>query len=366
MKRLIVSALCISVFFVGLGSLVEKAGAKFNSDEKALALIRAAKTAIGGESAVANIQSLRIKGTTSHSFKIDGVDRTESGEKEIALQLPNKLSKTVRIGKHDGDDAGERIVNKRVETVVIRKDKDGNEIVGTGRGEGTGIGISPGERKVIIVEDGDRTGELKTEGGEKVIVRRHDGEMPLKTENGDVRKIEEEMIARHSEMKQNELFRLTLGLLLSPPVEMAVNYTFGGETTIDNTPCNLVVAEVGGSSVKLYLDRGSNLPVMMAYTGEHMPMMIRFNKETPTPGNGEKDVLFFKKVHGPEATAEFQVRFSDYRSVGGVQLPYRWTTAAGEMREVFDVSSYEVNPADIAESFKDHKMMIRTKRPEGQ
>jgi hypothetical protein len=60
--------------------------------------------------------------------------------------------------------------------------------------------------------------------------------------------------------------------------------------------------------------------------------------------------------------AEFQVRFSDYRSVNGVQMPYRWvTTIAGVTDETFDVTSIEVNPANIAERFQNDKVMVRTK-----
>ena len=49
MKKFAVSVLTISVFFVGLGSLAEKVGARFKSDEKALEIIGKARTAIGGE-----------------------------------------------------------------------------------------------------------------------------------------------------------------------------------------------------------------------------------------------------------------------------------------------------------------------------
>lgn len=64
--------------------------------------------------------------------------------------------------------------------------------------------------------------------------------------------------------------------------------------------------------------------------------------------------------------AEVQVRFADYRSVGGVQLPYRWTTSvAGEISEVFDVTNYDVNPVNIAEKFQNQKVFVRTKK-EGQ
>jgi len=367
MKRFIVSALCVSVFFLGLGTLIEKVGARFKSDEKALELIKAAKAAVGGDNAIAGVQSLRIKGTTTHTFKIDGTERTDNGETEIAMQLPDKLSKMVRFGKSDGDPtAGEPIVNKRVETVIVQTDKNGNEIVGKGNGTGTGVVAEPGKR-VIVLTDGEKPAELKTQEGQTVFLRKGGSDdLPMKTENGELRtfKVDRaEMEAHHKQSQANELFRLTLGLLLSPPAALAVNYTFGGEVKAADRPCNLVVAEFGGSTVKLYLDRDSNLPVMMAYTAEAMPMIMHFNKEVPAPaGAGDKNVMFFRHTDGPAANTEYQVRFDDYRSTNGVQLPYRWVTSAGDMNEVFNVTSYELNPSDIANSFGQDRIAVGIKK----
>ena len=87
MKRFILSVLAVTVFCVGLGSLVERAGARFKSDEKALAIIRDARQAIGGETALIAVRSLVISGQTTRTLKIDGADKTVQGETEIAMQL---------------------------------------------------------------------------------------------------------------------------------------------------------------------------------------------------------------------------------------------------------------------------------------
>ena len=63
--------------------------------------------------------------------------------------------------------------------------------------------------------------------------------------------------------------------------------------------------------------------------------------------------------------AEFTVKFSDYRTVNGVQLPFKWTqTVGGELDETFDVTNYEINPANIADKFKNQNVMVRMKKPE--
>jgi len=239
-------------------------------------------------------------------------------------------------------------------------------MVNRGSGNGTGIGADQGKRVIVLTGD-EKPGDVKT-GEAQTVILRHGGneELPAKTENGEIRTFKvnhAEMEARHKESQTNELFRLTLGLLLSPPAAMAVNYTFGGEVKAADRPCNLVIADVNGSQVKLYLDRDSNLPVMMAYTGEAMPMIVHFKKEVAAPADsGDKNVMFYRTADGPAANTEYQVRFDDYRSTGGIQLPYKWVTTAGDMNEVFNVTSYEVNPADIANSFSEQKVMIRTKK----
>ena len=76
--------------------------------------------------------------------------------------------------------------------------------------------------------------------------------------------------------------------------------------------------------------------------------------------------FFTRKLAEPEM-AEFQVKFSDFRSAGGLQLPFKWTqTIGGKDDEVLDITSYEVNPANIAEKFKEMpeptKVFLRTKK----
>ena len=77
--------------------------------------------------------------------------------------------------------------------------------------------------------------------------------------------------------------------------------------------------------------------------------------------------MFTKKIDAEMVSVENLVKFSDYRSTGGVQLPYKWTTTVGgNVREVFDVTSYDLNPANIAERFANQKVFVRTKKADGQ
>ncbi|MEO6655505.1 MAG: hypothetical protein ABIO36_05435 [Pyrinomonadaceae bacterium] len=372
MKRFIISILCVSVFFIGLGALVDKAGANFRSDEKALALVRQARLAIGGESAIAGIQSLRIVGQTTRNFKIDGLDKAESGETEIAMQLPDKLMKMTKIGHGDGT-VGDKIVDKDVNVVVVGNGKEAHKIIVN---DDDTPPNSEGVQKIIIKKSDGTTDELNGSESGKVIF--HKGDKTVFTgENGKTMTSDgaHVMINRvggeghHDAMRHNELLRLTLGLLLTAPQGMDVSYTFGGESSVEGTACNIVVAEFGGSAFKIYLGQASNLPVMMTYKGMPMPTVMKFRTKDPNAAGEPKDnMVFTRKVEGPAPDAvEYSVKFSDYRSTGGVQLPYKWTqTVGGATDETFDVTSYEVNPANIAEKFQNQKVMVRTAKPDGQ
>ena len=173
MKRFITATVGTAMFFLGVGVVVESATATYKSDEKALEIIRKARTAIGGDAAIAEFKSLVIKGQTSTTFSVDGSDRIEQGETEIAMQMPDKLIKSVKIGKGDG--TGEL---QKVEAVDI--------VIARGEGE-----PAPGEAKKIVVrkmDGGEHAGEAK------VFVRKADGEkgnveivedvQEIKTEDG--------------------------------------------------------------------------------------------------------------------------------------------------------------------------------------
>ena len=73
MKRFIFTVLCVSVFFTGLGSLIESASASLKSDDKALELLRKARAAIGGDQAVGGVRSMTITGKATKTFETEGV-----------------------------------------------------------------------------------------------------------------------------------------------------------------------------------------------------------------------------------------------------------------------------------------------------
>ena len=362
MKRFIFSILCVAVFFTGLGALVDNVGARFKSDEKALTLIKQARVAIGGDQAIASVRSMTISGKTTRTVRTESGETVDIGEQELAMQLPDKLMRTLKGGNADAAAGGEGL--KQFDVFVTRADNAPGEII---RDDIEG-GDNGAVRKIVIKKGDGSTEEVTGDAQHKIIVRHPgDAELPMKiaTADGDGKQIivRRQHAAEHGAARQNELLRTTLALFLSAPEGIDVNYTFAGETDVDGTACNQVNAEFAGSTIRLFLSKATSLPVMMSYTGHTMPMMFKVRTKAPEGVDASKDVMVFKRgvEGGPVGEmAEFQVRFADYRGVGGVQLPFKWTTTTGgTTTEVFDVTAYDLNPSNIADKFKREKVMVR-------
>ena len=93
--------------------------------------------------------------------------------------------------------------------------------------------------------------------------------------------------------------------------------------------------------------------------------VMKLNKPESTDSAANKDVKVFVHKMDSSETVERQVRFSDFRSVGGLLLPYKWTeTVGGNAGETVDITSYEINPANIADKFQNQKVLIRTQKPQ--
>jgi hypothetical protein len=329
MKKLIISILCVAVFFIGLGGLVKQAGAKFKSDERALALVKQARIAIGGEAAINNVKSLTAKGKAVHVFNFDGTIESKTGDFEINLALPDKFAKMVklRVEAKEGESAGQ------------------------------------------IVED-DKIIFLK-KGGDRLVLNSEAPEDVSKNgvANADGKQIKKEfrIVKGEGEMRGDEFLRTMLGLFMSAPAATEVDYLYVGSETVDGNECEIVEAKTGDNPVaKIYLSKSTNLPVMMSYQGMEMPKAIRFHKPDMKPkDSGEKNLqVFVNKVEMPKL-AEISVKFSDYRNISGLLLPFVWTqTANGNPAETVTIENYEINPANMGEKFNQmpKRVFVRTER----
>lgn len=285
--------------------LAEKTTANFKSDAQALELIKKARIAVGGEANINNVRGLTIAANTENFFEQSGIQETKGGNLEIALELPNRFSKILRIG--NPEDAANGGNNTKVDgKKIIKKDANGK----------------------VLTEDvvGDR----------KIVIKK------------DVKVVADEM-------RQNELLRTMLSLLLTAPEGVDVGYFYKGESTIDGFSVNIVEAQTSGSSFKLFLDKSLNLPRMISFMGLNFPQLVKFDKPV---GDFPKELVMDSGDFG--GSAEHQIKYFDYRSVNGLLLPFAWTeTVDGRQSQNVSVTDYEINPTNIADKFQNPKVIFK-------
>jgi hypothetical protein len=297
---------------------------------------------------------------------------------EINLQLPGQFIKTVRIGNPENAD-GLTEVQKQFDVIVMRTGEenvssiplsDGKKVVIVKNGDGTVLAedIKPADerRKIIIKKDDGAVRELNPgeDGGTIIFERKAAGggnAQFFNTEDGAKIVVHQGIKTENiSGNRHNEMFRTTLALLLTAPEGLDVSYTFAGEGNVDGNACNIVQAQTGGDSFKLFLDKSTYLPRMISYEGREFPRVLRFKKDDS--GNLSKERVFELKTAASDAkTIEQQLKFSDYRSVGGLLLPHRWTESLGDGKQSqnIEITNYEINPANIADKFKGQKVFVR-------
>ncbi len=352
MKRFIVSVLFLSVFFIGIGSIIEKTNAKFKSDAKALELINRARQAIGGDTNLRNVNSMTIIGRTTTYINTPETQDIKGGTLEINMQFPGKFSKMLKIGTPE-ENAGNDEAHKEVDVIIMRKDGDSNDVT---RVDGDNKGV-------FIIKKGDGTTEEINPDDKKarrvVIEKSNDGSNTWTNDEGKTVVLDKDVHFKHNAYRQNEMLRTTIGLLLTAPEGLDVAYKFLGQGNVDGYPSNIIEVSSNGSSFKLFLDAATSLPQMISFQGKHK--MVFFKKENMKDMPKEEIIELKKDSAEP---VEHQIRFSDFRTTGGVLLPYRWTeTVAGKQHQTVDIMSYEVNPANIADKFNKEKVFVRKMKP---
>lgn len=414
MKRFILSVLCVSVFFIGVGSIIEKTSAKFTSDDKAVEIINRARIAIGGGQNLGEVKSLTIVGTTTHIFESEGIQDVKQGNVEINMQMPGQYSKMVKIG-NPGDGTSDAEIRKDVQVIVqnpnggavdfmseggnkkgvfvIKKDDgenpvwndsdskvkiDGDKIIIT-KADGTTEEIKiDGSKRINLTKDaggnivtkdiqdldGENTFVFKSDDGKVITedIENTNGNKVIIMKDKDGNTLSENLIgphkikfARNGGSNQNEMLRMTIALLMKTPEGMNVNYKFAGEGNIDGNPSNIIDVTSNGSTFKLYIDASSNLPQMISYQSNQG---VFFFKKDGTKEVSKEEILEMNKKR--TEPSETQIKFADFRSVGNIILPHRWTESVnGKQTQTTNITNYELNPANIADKFGKGGVFVR-------
>jgi hypothetical protein len=279
---------------MALGSYV----AREAGDSKAAELLAQARVAIGGDK-VTKVQGLTCSGTVARSVG----DRQISGELTLDLQLPDKMLRTESISPM-GDAA----------LIISEQGLNGDTLLRSMR-------------------------TLNTPPG--AIIRTP----PPPAPGSDA----EAQALRNS---RAELARLVIGLLLASPASVPVEFTYGGEAEAPDGKADVI--DVKGPSsfaAKLFLDKTTHRPLMMAYRGASPRMVVQTQRVQGTPPPDGPGHAGAQAPPTPEVV-DINLFFDDYRGVDGVQLPHHLSRSVdGQTIEELTCKRITLNPAFKPDTF---------------
>ena len=158
--------------------------------------------------------------------------------------------------------------------------------------------------------------------------------VPSTPENRRIVSVEdaEQNLLKQAQIARANVTRLTLGWLLSSSASLPVEFTYAGRISSEiGTNDVLTVRDVDGYKLLLMLDPTTHLPTMLNETIviPQRTMVIptgfgfdrRFNRAILTRAREER----LARSKPPQAIS-VQMRLSDRRNVGGLNLPHRITT----------------------------------------
>jgi hypothetical protein len=334
---------------IGLMLVASLTASAFGQDAKAKAeeILKQARAAIGSESKFKGLQTLSAQGTSRNSF---GQMQVES-ELELDFMMPDK----VRISNISQQ--GTRI---RGYNGVAAPWSD--FIPGVGGG-----GFGGGGRNMVMMG-----GPGGGQGG---------GNNPI----GAYMQLQ----------SRREFIQITLAWFLAPPA--GTTFTFVGEAPgPEGSKLNVIDAKTSdGIATRLYFNQESHQLIGLSYKAKSMRAAFggggrgpgqggqggqggnrppqaggqgqqpaqpgqaqgqQGQRREPTPEErAQRDQRMKEMAEAFEKSPDVDYRwaFSDYKSVGGLNLPHRMTKSeAGTPNEEWEISKYKVNPKITADKFE--------------
>lgn len=291
----------LSTFFVLSFALTLAAAAAATTNDAARAeeALKQARAAAGGEEKLRAVQSLTARGKYRRVFG----ERETSGERELSFQFPDKflVADSFAVG---------------------------------------GLNTSNTTSKGLNGDDAWQGGR----GGMFFV--------------GGPQMTEEQKTAMFRRNFRIEWARLALGMLLTTQPSFPVQFTYAGEAEAEDGRADVLdAAGPEKFAARLFLDKGTHLPLMLTYktTARRMAgggaVSIRqgMSKEELDKMIKEQEAKM-----GPPQEVEHQIRFSDFKKVGGLTLPHRitQTSDSNDMTEEWEITKYEINPQLKPDTFK--------------
>ncbi|HZJ42161.1 MAG TPA: hypothetical protein VFD63_00200 [Pyrinomonadaceae bacterium] len=299
-----------AIFFI-VGLFIGITPAALADDPHAQEVLKQARTALGGDERLQKVESLNITGQYRRMLG----ERQLGGDREVSILLPNKY--LVEDALNPGG-----LSTAMINTRVLNGDRAWSSSSGGGPGMIFRIG-GPGGQQLSP----------------------------------------EQMEAAFRKSYQAEFTRYLLALVLSAPSSIPVEYTYVGESDVDETPAD-VVDVIGPDKlwIRLFFDKKTHMPMLLSYRGPK-PRIVTMTRP-PEKGSKPEDMKKLrdeaeKKISddnaGKPEEVDFYIRLSDYKKVDGLMFPYKFTfLTENEVSEEFEISKYQVNPQFKADKFEKH------------
>ena len=142
--------------------------------------------------------------------------------------------------------------------------------------------------------------------------------------------------------------RFALAFLLTAPPAMPLEFTYGGEAEADEGKADVIDAKGPGSfSARLFFDKKSHRPLMLAYRGLAPRMIVQTRRaDGPPPAASAPDQL------PPPQIVDIQLFLDDYKVVDGVLLPHHLSRSIdGKPAEEMTFKTIKVNPVFKPDAF---------------
>jgi hypothetical protein len=283
-------------------------------DQRAEDLLKEARAAIGGDEALQKIQSMIMKGQYR---RILG-EREMGGDRDVSIMLPDKY--LVEDSFNQGG----------LSTAAMNSKGLNGDKAWTSSSSGASHGGG------MIIRMGGPGGQQASPEQMEAFFRRQHG---------------------------LEFARYLIATLLTPPPSLAVQYSYAGESDVEDTHAEAIdISGPENFSVRLFFDKQTHLPLLLSYRGRKPRLVTSFARS----GDGNvktEDALKKAKeeaekklaADGPPKPEEvdFFVRLTEYKKVSGLLLPHKLTfLIESDVSEEFDVAKYELNPQFKSDKFQ--------------
>src|SRR5262249_36065639 len=130
------------------------------------------------------------------------------------------------------------------------------------------------------------------------------------------------------------------------PASMALDFKYAGEAESPDGKADVLdVTGPGSFAAKLFLDKGSHRPLMIAYRGVAPRVVVQSVR-------GDAPAAATAAAPPPPEAVDINMFLDDYKPVDGVLLPHHITRSVdGKPSEEVTFKTIKVNPAFKAETF---------------